>query len=61
VWYPHVDPDMHHFVIKEKHKLVKYVLHAKHSKIDKKNDKLNEVIGEEFDDYWEAAREVMQV
>ena len=34
-WYPEVEPSLHQFVILNKAMLVKYVLHAKHSKIFK--------------------------
>lgn len=61
VWYPLVEPRMDYFVIKEKHKLVKYVMHAKHSKIDKKGDKLQEVLGEEFDETWALAKKALGI
>lgn len=50
LWYPEVEPLMASFQIKDKAKLVNYVLHAKHSKIHRKVDKLDKFIGEDFDE-----------
>jgi len=50
LWYPDVEPSMLNFAIKDKAKLVNYVLHAKHSKVDRKVDKLDILIGEDFEE-----------
>lgn len=42
------------FLIKDKAKLVNYVLHAKHSRIDQKGS-LDKFIGEDFEDIVEGA------
>lgn len=49
---------MDYFVIPEKPKLVKYVLHAKHSSAKKKGEDNNlmAVFKEDFTTIWEAAR-----
>lgn len=39
MWYPEVEPSVLYFMIPNKAMLVKYVLHAKHRKINDKVDK----------------------
>jgi len=53
---------MNYFVIAEKPKLVKYVLHAKHSSVSKKGEdqNLKAVYKEDFISVWEAAKASMQ-
>jgi hypothetical protein len=55
MWYPLVEPKMNNLIITDKRKLVKYVMHAKHSKITAKADKLQEILGEEFEEICEEA------
>lgn len=51
LWYPDVEPRMLYLAIKDKTKLVKYILHAKHKKIDSKPDKSDWLLAEELPDW----------
>jgi|DEB19_MinimDraft_2_1074335.scaffolds.fasta_scaffold155870_2 hypothetical protein len=63
-WFPreNVNLNMNYFVIAEKPKLVKYVLHAKHSSALKKGEdqNLKALFKEDFITIWEAARASLQ-
>lgn len=63
-WFPreNVNLNMNYFVIAEKPKLVKYVLHAKHSSALKKGEdqNLKALFKEDFNTIWEAARASLQ-
>jgi len=48
-WYPDTEPSLMFFSIPNKAMLIKYMLHAKHRRIDStQNEKLESAIGEDF-------------
>ena len=47
MWYPDVEPSFSFNIIPDKAQLVKYVLHAKHRRIDCKTDKVVDLLGDE--------------
>lgn len=47
---------MLHVSLPNKAKIVNYVLHAKHGKLEEKKDKLDQLIGEDFPDHKNAAK-----
>jgi hypothetical protein len=47
-WFPQVEPSIKQIALKNKARLVNYMLYAKHSRIDLKKDKLQQSIGEDF-------------
>lgn len=49
-WYPEINPSIINLILKDKSKLTKYVLHAKHSKIEKSENKLEAILGEDFEE-----------
>ena len=49
-WYPDTNPTLMNLILKDKVKLPKYVLHAKHSKIEKSENKLKTILGEDFEE-----------
>jgi hypothetical protein len=56
-WYPDSEPSLLFFSIPQKAILIKYMLHAKHRRIDSaQNEKLDSVLGLEFDETCERAR-----
>lgn len=63
-WFPseNVNLSMNYFIIPERHKLVKYVLHAKHSAVSKKAEEQNlkMIYKENFTSVWEAAKASLQ-
>lgn len=63
-WFPRegINLNMNYFVIAEKPKLVKYVLHAKHSSaLEKgKDQNLKALFGEDFVPVWDAAKASLQ-
>ena len=63
-WFPResVHLNMNYFVIDEKPKLVKYVLHAKHSSVSKtgEDQNLKAIYKEDFIFVWEAAKTSLQ-
>jgi hypothetical protein len=50
LWYPEEEVSMLQFALNNKATLVHYMLHAKHGKIERKADKLNKLLGEDFDE-----------
>lgn len=54
-WYPNVQPNLMHLTLSNKAKSVNYVLHAKHGKLEEKKDKLEQLIGEDYQDCVKAA------
>ena len=47
LWYPDVEPSFLFNIIPDKAQLVKYVLHAKHRRIDARADKVLDLLGED--------------
>lgn len=61
IWYPQVEPSMTQMPLLNKARLVSYVLHACHSKIESKVDKIKDLIGDEdvtFTDIVELAETI---
>ena len=50
MWYPDYEPRFLYLAIKEKAKLPKYILHAKHQRIDTKQDKCDWLTGIELEE-----------
>jgi hypothetical protein len=48
LWYPDIEPSVIYVTIKHKGLLVKYLLHAKHSKVERTTDNLKVLMGENF-------------
>lgn len=53
LWYPDCDARMTYLILSDQAKLIKYVLHAKHAKIDSKPDKCDWLQGEVFEETME--------
>jgi len=54
-WYPETDTRMLYLHIKDKSMLVKYVLHAKHKKINKSLERSDWLASEEFEEQKQKA------
>ena len=57
-WFPRVEADMRQMVLKNKARLVHYMLFAKYSKQEQRKDKLQTVLGDEYLEIYRQAQRV---
>jgi len=56
LWIPYIEPRMGNFQIKDKAKLMYYVLHSRHGNLSQQKDKLEAMLGEDFKEIVEKAK-----